>query len=243
MKRYISYSLLLSSVVMFSCGDDGSKDPYINPYVSTVSGEVTQQSVSTLGYQVDGKELQYISAFSMENGRLVYASSIINTDGTFKLNLKKDLKYSFVIFDKDYQPLLNIKQDLKNVFIIKGDTYVRIVVKLNPDGTIDVADLEHDQNTLLDWDDLFDDLDGDEIPDFAESDNDGDGRLDYDEDGDGIFDGIEDKNNNSYIDGSEDTDRDLLPDPIDDDDDNDGIPDDQDDDDDNDGIPDDQEDS
>ncbi|ACO04182.1 MAG TPA: hypothetical protein DEP48_01470 [Persephonella sp.] len=229
-KKFLSKGLLLSSVLLFACGGGESNDPYINPYASTVNGEITQQNLTAAGYQVDGKDLQYVSAFSMENGKLVYTSSVINPDGTFKLNLKKDLKYSFVIFDSNYNPVLYVKQSTKNVLIIRGDTYVKIIIKLNPDGTITVVNLEHDQNTVFDWDDAFDDTDGDEIPDFAEDDNDGDGNPDYDRDGDGIFDGIEDKNNNSYIDGSEDTDNDMLPDPIDDDDDNDGIPDDQDDD-------------
>ncbi len=231
-KRFITKGVLISSVVLFACGGGEGSDPYINPYATTVNGEITQQGTTALGYKVDGKDLQYISAFSKENGKLVYTSSLINPDGTFKINLKKDLKYSFVLFDSNSKPVLYVKQNSGNVFIIRGDTYIKIIIKLNPDGTVEVADLKHDENSLFEWDDLYDDSDGDEIPDFAEMD------PDYDEDGDGIFDGIEDKDNNSYIDGSEDTDNDMLPDPIDDDDDNDGIPDDQDEDDDNDGIPD-----
>ncbi|WP_457641023.1 hypothetical protein [Persephonella sp.] len=232
-KKAVFAGLPISLALLFACGDGGSSDPYINPYATTVNGEVTQQSLTTAGYKVDGKDLSYISAFSMENGKLMYASAPINPDGSFKINLKKGLKYSFVIFDENKDPVLYVKNNNKNenVFIIQGDTYIRIVVKLNTDGTISVVNLEHDDNSILDWDNLFDDTDGDYIPDIAEQDNDGDGKPDYDEDEDGYFDGIEDNNNNSYIDGSEDTDGDLLPDPIDNDDDNDGIPDDQDDDD------------
>jgi hypothetical protein len=229
MRRKILFTSLLTGIaLLYACGSGGSSDSYINPYATAVNGEVKQQTITTAGYQIDGKDLSYISAFSMDNGKLVYSSALINSDGSFKINLKRDLKYSFVIFDKNKIPVLYVSQNNKNVFVIRGDTYIKIIINLNADGTVYVVDIEHDDNSILDWDDLFDDVDGDYIPDIAEQDNDGSGNPDYDEDGDGYFDGVEDNNNNGYIDGSEDSDDDLLPDPIDDDDDNDGIPDDED---------------
>ncbi len=240
-KKLILGCLLSGSLITAGCGDgSGGSDQYINPYATVVNGEVVQQSVSTAGFKVDGKDLSYIAAFSMENGKVVYSVSNINNDGTFKINLKKNLDYSFVIFDPAGSPVLYVSDGASNVFFIRGETYVKIIVNLDQTGNVVVEKIEHDQNSELKWDDLFKDGDDDKIPDFAENDNDGDGKPDYDEDGDGTFDGVVDKDNDSVVEGSDDTDDDHLPDPIDDDDDNDGIPDDQDPDDDNDGIPDDQ---
>ncbi|WP_456384246.1 hypothetical protein [Persephonella sp.] len=249
-KRLLMKGFLTSALMLTSCGGGGgstSSDPYINPYAKVVNGEIVQQNTATTGiapagYMVNGTEIAYVTAFALENGKLVYSTATVNDDGSFAVHLKNGLKYSFVLFDVNMQPVLLVREGMSNVIIIRDNSYVRIVINITPDGQLTVVDIQHDENSILDWDEAYEDLDDDNIPDFAESDNDGDGLPDYDEDGDGTFDGVEDNDGDDTVDGSEDTDGDQLPDPIDDDDDNDGIPDEEDDDDDNDGIPDEEDD-
>ncbi|WP_457642702.1 hypothetical protein [Persephonella sp.] len=239
LRKILTSGGLTAVLTAVSCGGGGgstdtSGNQYLNPYAKVVNGEVVQQttqSIGTTGYVVDGVDLSYISAFSVENGRLVYSASTINNDGTFSLKLKDELKYTFVLFDADKKPVLIVTDNTKNVIIVRDSGFLRIVIGVNG-GQLTVMDVEADPTLELDEDPLFDDADGNLIPDFAEQDNDGDGYLDYDEDGDNIFDGIEDNDGDGYIDGDDDEDGDGLPDPIDDDDDNDGIPDEEDDDDD-----------
>jgi len=236
---------LVSVLMLFSCGGGGgstSEDPYINPYVKVVNGEIVQKSIATAGYLIDGTEIKYIAAFSLENGKLVYSTVPVDDNGNFQMYLKEKLEYSFVLFDVNMQPVLLIKENGNNVILVEGDAYIKVVVDMASDGRLVVVDIEHDDNCFLERNELYEDYDDDNIPDFAEEDHDNDGYPDYDEDGDGYFDGIEDNDGDGVVDGAEDTDNDHLPDPIDDDDDDDGIPDDEDNDDDNDGIPDDEDD-
>jgi len=230
MKRILLMKGFLTLVLMLtSCGGSGgentSSDPYINPYAKVVNGEIVQQNTATAGiapagYTVNGTEIAYITAFALDNGKLVYSTAPVNADGTFEIHLKGKLKYSFVLFDINMRPVLMVREGMSNVIIILDNSYVKIVINTTPDGQLVVVGVEHDENSILDRDEAYEDLDDDNIPDFAESDNDGDGLPDYDEDGDGTFDGVEDNDGDGVVDGAEDSDNDYLPDPIDDDNDN-----------------------
>lgn len=243
MKRKMAKLLSILAFTISCGGNSGNNsDSYINPYATTVNGEIIQQSQTASGFTLNGTKLSFITAFSIENNKLVYSSAVINPDGTFKLFLKKELKYAFVLFDKEGNPILYITQYSNNVIVIEDNTYLKILLKTLNDGTFQVVNIEHDANSYLDWEALLEDSDNNNLPDYAEEDHNGNGLPDYDENNDGIFDGIEDTDGDGIIEGSDDTDNDHLPDPIDDDDDDDGIPDDEDDDDDNDGIPDDEDD-
>jgi hypothetical protein len=189
MRKVIFTPLLafLFSIIM-SCGGSGGGS-YSSDNVS-VTGKITtpETGISSASVKIGNTQIAYISALSVEkNKKLKTTVAKIKDDGSFKLKLKKNRRYSFVLYDEDGNPVLGIKKGSKNAFEFLDDATINIVLgDKNGDGRPDIISLNTNSSVEEVADENIVDNNNNNIPDNAENTNikDDDEDKDYDNDSD-----------------------------------------------------------
>jgi len=81
---------------------------------------------------------------TIRNGRPKVVSARIRDDGSFRMKLKKNREYSFVLYDIDGNPVLGIRTTDADSFLVRsrGRMYIQIGDKDN-DGDIEVVNIDY----------------------------------------------------------------------------------------------------
>jgi len=211
--RKILFLSFLPAIMFFlsSCGVGSSNDEV------SVSGEISTDTpqITSASIKVGDTEIGYISALSAEDHKKTkFTVAKIRDNGKFYLKLKKKRKYSFVLYDKDGNPVTGIKKGSKNAFKFLDDATLNIQLgDNNNDGKPDVISISTDQNVEEVEDENMKDENYNNIPDNAEDknvknyeDKDKDKKHeDEDDDEDKNYDSDNDHDNTGDVDNNNDS--------------------------------------
>jgi len=141
MKRYTLFLIFALSVFLASCGGSGGTDDI------TLEGQIQETGgdpILSQSVRVAGIDIAYISAMTIRNGRPKVVSARIRDDGSFRMKLKKNREYSFVLYDIDGNPVLGIRTTDADSFLVRsrGRMYIQIGDKDN-DGDIEVVNIDY----------------------------------------------------------------------------------------------------
>ncbi len=204
--KKIKFLILPLLFILISCGGGSDKVSSNNIDLTYVYGSLkTSNYIETLSVKDFG--IRYILAATYENGSPLFVTGFVDYAGNYEINLKRGKTYSFVLFDKNLQPVAYVKRGDKNAVFLNGKT-VNIDILLvdnNGDGKPDtgVPDIKDDKKAKLTKDDRFSsDKNFNQKPDVLETDKNKNKK----------FDGIEDNNKNGYPDTMEDNNTNNIPD-------------------------------
>ncbi len=208
MRKIMLFSFLpIFIFLLSSCGVGGTSSNSDNEV--SVTGRVVP-SISSASVKIGDTEIKYISALSAESGKRVkFTAAKIKDDGSFRLKLKKKRKYSFVLYDKDGNPVAGIKKGSKNAFEFLGNSYIEIQLgDKDGNGKPDIVSIYTDNNAKETEDKDIEDNNNNGIPDNAEDTNIKDNDNDsYDSDK-SYSDKDDDKDNDSNYNHDNDNDND-----------------------------------
>ncbi len=204
--KKIKFLILPLLFILVSCGGGSNQVSSNNIDLTYVYGSLkTPDYIETQSAKDFG--IRYILAATYENGSPLFVTGFVDYAGNYEINLKRGKTYSFVLFDKNLQPVAYVRRGDKNAVFLNGKT-VKIDILLidsNSDGKVDTGmpEIKDDEKAQLRRDERFSyDRNFNQKPDLLETDKNKNKQ----------FDGIEDRNKDGYPDTMEDNNTNNIPD-------------------------------